>query len=158
MAELPDRVHLVGSINLDSVADVFRICGKVLGRRLRRIPDGEPGPRRMWLTWQYPMFISHPGLQGDHDITQGPFAWRAYRLAEKMSPQDLQFGSLGYAHEAKASYIDFLAARQAGELAEGIKFQVCLPTPYAVVSVFCPGRDFLAIESAIHRRSSANWQ
>jgi hypothetical protein len=58
MAELPDKVHLVGSVNLDSIADVFRICGKALGRRLRRIPDGEPGPRRMWLGWQYFMLAS----------------------------------------------------------------------------------------------------
>jgi hypothetical protein len=148
MAELPDKVHLVGSVNLDTTADVFRTCGKALGRRLRRIPDGEPGPRRMWLAWQYPMFISHPALQTAGDITDGPFAWRIYRLADKANPADLHFGALGYAHEAKASYIDFLAARNAGELAHGIKFQVSLPTPYAVVAVFGRGRDFLAIESA----------
>ena len=148
MAGLPDRVHLVGSINLDSVADVFRTCGKALGRRLRRIPDGEPGPRRMWIGWQYSMFISHPELEADHDVTQAPFAYRVYRLAAGTNPDDLQFGSLGYAHEAKASYIDFLASRKTGELANGIKFQVCLPTPYAVVRVFCPGRDMLAIETA----------
>ncbi len=148
MAGLPDKVHLVGSINLDSVADVFRTCGKNLGRRLRRIPDGEPGPRRMWLVWQYSMFISHPNLEADRDITDAPFAFRVYRLAEGTNPADLQFGMLGYAHEAKASYMDFLAARQAGELAQGVKFQVCLPTPYAVTAVFCPGRDRIAIEAA----------
>lgn len=71
-----------------------------------------------------------------------------FRLAKKMNPADLQFGTLGYAHEAKASYADFLAARRAGEIAQGVKFQVCLPTPYAVATVFCPGRDVLAIEAA----------
>jgi hypothetical protein len=42
----PEHVHLVGSIGLPSVADVFHTCGTLLGRRLQRIPDGEPGGRR----------------------------------------------------------------------------------------------------------------
>jgi hypothetical protein len=148
MAELPDKVHLVGSVNLDTTADVFRTCGKALGRRLRRIPDGELGPRRMWMGWQYPMFLSRPGLEVDPDIKRPSLPYRVYRLAAGTNPAELQFGSLGYAHAAKASYMDFLAARQAGELASGVKFQVCLPTPYAVTTVFCPGRDRVAIETA----------
>src|SRR5215472_2420527 len=148
MVELPDKVHLVGSVTLDSAADVFRTCGKGLGRRLRRIPDGETGPRRVCLMWQYWMFVSHPALQANGNITDAPFAWRIYRLAEGANPADLHFGALGYAHEARASYLDFLAARQAGELAQNIKFQVCLPTPYAVSATFCPGRDRIHIEVA----------
>jgi hypothetical protein len=98
--------------------------------------------------WQYWMFVSHPALQAAGDITNALFAWRIYRLAEGANPADLQFGALGYAHEAKASFRDFLAARQVGELAPSIKFQVCLPTPYAVVRVFCPGQDERTIEAA----------
>ena len=40
---VPRKVHLVGSIALDSVEEVFRTAGTVLGHRLRRVPDGEPG-------------------------------------------------------------------------------------------------------------------
>lgn len=148
MGPPPEKVLLVGSVNLDTAADVFRTCGKALGRRLRRIPDGETGPRRVWLMWQYWMFVSHPALQADGDITTAQFAWRVYRVADGANPGDLHFGALGYAHEAKASYMDFLVARQAGELAPSVKFQVCLPTPYAVVRVFCPGRDWRTIEAA----------
>jgi hypothetical protein len=46
-ATIPEKVHLVGSIGLDGVAEVFRTAGKMLGRRLKRIPDGEPGGRRL---------------------------------------------------------------------------------------------------------------
>ena len=42
----PTGVHFVGSIGLDTVDDVFKTCGRVLGRRLKRLPDGEPGGRR----------------------------------------------------------------------------------------------------------------
>lgn len=93
MAQLPDKVHLVGSVNLDTAADVFRTCGKTLGRRLRRIPDGETVPRRVWLMWQYWMFVSHPALEADGDITDAPFAWRIYPLAKGANPADLQFGA-----------------------------------------------------------------
>ena len=39
----PTAVHLVGSIGLDTVEDVFRTIGKTLGPYLRRAPDGEVG-------------------------------------------------------------------------------------------------------------------
>jgi hypothetical protein len=45
---VPTKVHLLVSIALDSVEEVFRTVGTVLGRRLRRVPDGEPGGREVW--------------------------------------------------------------------------------------------------------------
>jgi hypothetical protein len=38
-------VHLVGSVPLESAEVVFRTVGAEIGDRLRRIPDGETGPR-----------------------------------------------------------------------------------------------------------------
>ena len=38
------NVHLVGSIALDSVEEVLSTVGPLLGKRLKRIPDGEVGP------------------------------------------------------------------------------------------------------------------
>ena len=35
------NVHLVGSIGLDTVDEVFRTVGELLGPYLRRVPDGE---------------------------------------------------------------------------------------------------------------------
>jgi hypothetical protein len=45
-AKLPEHVYLVGSVGLDSAKDVFRTVSRAFRRRLRRVPDGEPGPRR----------------------------------------------------------------------------------------------------------------
>ena len=45
MTYIPEHVQLVGSVGLASVADVFRTCGTLLGRRLQRMPNGEPGGR-----------------------------------------------------------------------------------------------------------------
>ena len=62
-ASAPDKVHLVGSIALDTVEEVYRTVGKVLGRRLRRVPDGELGTRRMWISWQYSVLRGNPLLK-----------------------------------------------------------------------------------------------
>jgi hypothetical protein len=59
------------------------------------------------------------------------------RLADGVEPEELHFGELGYSREARASYQDFLNARQRGELPAGVRFQVSLPTPIAVVNTYC---------------------
>ena len=144
-----DRVHLVGSIGLDSVEEVFRTVGPLLGRRLRRIPDGEPGPRRLWVSFQYPVLRASPYLRpdpsGEVRLTSG---FPKLCLAEGVEADEVQFGELGYAREARASYLDFCSARERGEIAPGVRFQVCLPTPMGVVYAFCTTRDLAAIERA----------
>jgi methionine synthase II (cobalamin-independent) len=146
---VPSEVHLVGSIGLDSVEDVFTTLGRTLGRRLKRVPDGEQGPRRLWISFQYPFLLASPFLKPDpggaHRKNSG---FRLLVLADGVKPEELRFGELGYAREARASYLDFLAARKRGDLPEGVRFQVCLPTPMAVIRGFCTGPEVAAIEHA----------
>ena len=68
-----------------------------------------------------------------------------------MKPAELRFGELGYAREARASYLDFVAARENGILPKGIRFQVCLPTPFAVVSSVVVPAALPAVEAAYER-------
>lgn len=37
------KAHLVGSVGLPTVDEVFSTVGRMLGAHLARIPDGEPG-------------------------------------------------------------------------------------------------------------------
>lgn len=142
---VPDKVHLVGSIALDSVEEVFRTTGKLLGRRLKRVPDGEPGGRRLWISWQYPLLRASAYLRQEAAPTRmGMFP--QLRLADGVRPEEIRFGELGYAREARASYQDFRAARGRGELPAKARFQVSLPTPLAVIYPFCVARDAAAIE------------
>jgi hypothetical protein len=151
-ARAPDTVHLVGSIGLDTVDEVFGTVGKLLGRYLRRIPDGEVGGRRMWITWQYPVLRGHPLLRPDPSGAVRPTnRFPLLTLAEGVDPAAIRFGELGYAREARASYLDFLAARQRGDLPPGIRFQVCLPTPFAVVSSVVVRDALAAVEAAYER-------
>src|SRR5882724_8344899 len=56
-------VHLVGSVPLASPEAVFRALAAEIGDRLRRIPDGETGPRSDWIVWQLPVFTTQRQLE-----------------------------------------------------------------------------------------------
>lgn len=142
-------VHLVGSVGLESVNEVFESAGGMLGPHLQRIPDGEPGGRRLWISWQYPLLRANPFLQVDASVAQRASAgFPKLKLADGVGPDELQFGELGYAREARASYQDFTRARDRGALARDARFQVCLPTPLAVIDAFCAKDAVPLIEPA----------
>jgi hypothetical protein len=145
-------VHLVGSVGLDTVEDVFRTVGKELGPHLKRIPDGEVGGRKLWISWQYPLLRASTFLRPDPSGKVRPTnKFSLLTLAEDIKPSDVHFGELGYAREARASYLDFVAARDKGELPKAIRFQVCLPTPFAVVSSVVMPEAIAAVETAYEK-------
>ncbi len=149
---IPNKVHLVGSIGLDTVEEVYRAVGKLLGRRIRRVPDGEPGGRRLWISWQYPLLRASPFLTIDTEASKVKSTLvPTLCVADGVEPADVRFSELGYAREARSSYQDFLIARQRGELPAGVRFQVCLPTPFAVTYSFCSEKDVVAIERAYEK-------
>lgn len=148
----PKKVHLVGSIGLAGVEDVFRTVGPLLGHRLQRIPDGEPGSRRLWVSFQYPLLRSSPFLRPDPSgALRKTSGFPLLCLAEGVSATELTFGELSYAREARASYLDFVEARKRGDIQPETRFQVCLPTPMSVIYAFCTARDVAAIEPAYER-------
>ena len=152
----PERVHFVGSIALDCADDVFRTCGRTLGRRLKRLPDGEPAGRRLWVSWQIPLLRASPYLK---PLSPDPTAMVPLELAPGVKPEEIHFGELGYCREARISYQDFCAAREGGDVAEGVRFQVSLPTPFAVISAFVRGDSMFPVlavyEAAMIREAQA---
>ena len=92
----PTHVHLVGSIGLGGVDEVFRTVGPALGRRLQRIPDGEPGPRRLWVSFQYPLLRSSPFLRPDPSgALRKTSGFPLLCLAEGVKADEVEFGELG---------------------------------------------------------------
>jgi hypothetical protein len=164
-APLPRHVHLNGSVNLDTVGEVFATCGKILGKRLTRIPDGEPGGRRLWISYQMPVLRANLALQtpsgGAPSLGLAPTRHEgqearrsnpnALELRPGMTAKDVKFPELGYAREARTSYEDFKRARKAGKIAKGVRFQVCLPTPAGVVMPFIQPSAHAAVEPAYER-------
>ncbi len=148
-ASVPTSVHLVGSMALPSVDAVFEETGRILGRRLKRVPDGEPGGRNLWISWQYPVLRANPYLEVDSAPEPGSSAGLPkVRVADGVKPEEIEFGELGYAREARASYIDFCRARERGSIPAGCRFQVCLPTPLGVLLPFVSAQSLAAIEPA----------
>jgi hypothetical protein len=47
----PSGAHLVGSVPLANNRAVFKLTSAILGRHLRRVPDGETGVRAAWIGW-----------------------------------------------------------------------------------------------------------
>ena len=138
-------VHFVGSVALDTPEEVFAAIGQHCGPYLRRVPDGEPGGRRLWISWQIPVLRANPSLA---PVGEGLVP---LKLADGVVPEQLHFGELGYYREARPSYEDFLRARESGRLPPNVRFQVSLPTPLAVVMPFCRQPDAQVILPSYER-------
>ena len=133
---MPVGAHLVGSVPLGSVEEVFRRTAGVLGDRLRRLPDGEPGPRADWILWQYPVFSALPQFE------VGPPGADSYRTLPKLRLRDgeraenIVLDNLGFADAAISSFAVFAKLKRDGVIPGHVRFQVSLPTPLAPVSAF----------------------
>ena len=145
-------VHLVGSVPLADAEQVFRTTSERLGDRLKRIPDGETGPRADWIIWQYPVLSSRPEFE---ICPPGPEHYRALprlRLAEGVSAHDIVFERLGYAQTAIASYRTFATLKRDGVVPAHCRFQVSLPTPLAPISAFVASEAQSAVEPIYEAR------
>jgi hypothetical protein len=143
MAQIEGRpVLLVGSVPLASAQNVFSSVTEELGQRVRRMPDGETGVRKDWILWQGARLRSGTGVvvQGERVLPGGTIR-PILAIDPSVSAQQVTFGPLGYAEEAVRSYQIFRDMRARGEIPHGIRMQVSLPTPIAVVQGF-----FAAVE------------
>jgi SAM-dependent methyltransferase len=142
------RVHLVGSIPLGSPDEVFSHISSVLGDRIERLPDGETGPRSDWIVWQYPVLSSRPEFEicppGEHPYRSLP----RLRLRDGTSMETLEFGDLGYAQAALASFRTFARLKRDGIIPSHVRFQVSLPTPLSPITAFIARDDQAAVEPA----------
>lgn len=131
--------HLIGSVALPDAETVFRHVAAELGPHLKRIPDGETGERGRWIWWQRQMLLSHPDMELDSAarplrLTQWDGALiretELVRFKPGADPARTRFDT-GYAPPAIASYGIFKRLRAEGVIPASVKFQVCLPTPFA---------------------------
>src|SRR5438552_12883045 len=154
----PLGVHLVGSLPLRSSAEALQTVAARLGDRLRRIPDGETGPRSDWIVWELPAFTSRPQLEV---VPPGPDSWRPLprvRLGEGVRADSVVFEALGYAEAAIASYRVFARLKRDGLVPVACRFQVCLPTPLAPISAFVVPEHQGVLESGYEERLLAELQ
>lgn len=134
-----DRLHLIGSIPLESSEQVFRTLAAELGQHLKRMPDGETGERSRWVYFQRQMLLDHPAMELDPTLPPYKFVqWdgkvvreiEQVRFKAGVDPATVAFET-GYDKAALASWEVFKRLRAPGAIASGTRFQVCLPTPHA---------------------------
>lgn len=133
------HVHLVGSVPLADAREVFEIVGAAIGPHLKRIPDGETGPRLDWITWLEPVFSNHPMFEPSGEIfklhASAPGRVR-YRLKSGFSAKDVTFDNLFYADIAIHSYRDFAQLKAEGRIPTHCRFQVDLVPAHSVIWLF----------------------
>ena len=146
----PRGAHLVGSVPLANSEAVFREVMARLGSHLRRVPDGETGIRTNWIQWQFPLLRQVPEFE-TADEAAGAFGPRL-QLRSGVTGEDIAFPELGYQAAAIESYAVFSRLKDEGVIGQDIRFQVCLPTPLAVIHVRFIPRDQEAVEQAYERK------
>ncbi|MCS3842998.1 hypothetical protein [Microbacterium sp. AK031] len=145
----PQGALLVGSVNYDDAATTMRTAAALLGDRLRRIPDGEVGKRFHWIMFQPEVLGRADGIEriGDEPIPfKAGMDARPLRIADGVDAKGIVLPPLGYADAAIESYTVFRRLRDEGAVPVGIRFQVSLPTPVAIISSFFSGDDRAAFE------------
>lgn len=150
----PKGVHLVGSVPLDDAESVFREVSGVLGDRLHRIPDGETGPRALWISYQQEKLLENeafeegpPGMPGTPPTA---------RLKAGYDPNQVDFGDLGYASVLSESFATFDRLQSDGTIPAGVKFLAAMPTPLANIWAWLGQDPNIAVlapryEEAMHR-------
>ena len=147
-----EGAHLVGSVPLRDATEVFRTASALLGGHLRRVSDGETGPRADWIHWQSSIFREHPHFESAVPGDAVAYSTGAsVRLRPGAVAADLVFPALGYARVATESFAEFTRLKRAGALAPWLRFQVSLPTPLAPVTWFVAPADQAAVEPAYER-------
>lgn len=148
---LRDRALLVGSVNLPSPEDVFRAVVTYAGDVVSRIPDGETDARNDWIVAQVPVLDRQAQLEPGEPFVNPYRTHPRWKIRERVSPEEIQLGSLGYADAALESYAVFTRLKQEGVILADTRFQVSLPTPYGVVGVFIDPVDAERFEPVYER-------
>ena len=142
-----ERLHLIGSIPLDSSEQVFRRLADELGPYLRCLPDGETGERARWVFFQRQMLLDHPAMEIDPTVPPYKFVqWdgklvreiEQVRFKPSNDPQGVAFET-GYDKAALASWAVFQRLRATGAIPATMRFQVSLPTPQASGYLYVSG-------------------
>jgi hypothetical protein len=158
-ATIPARLELmlVGSVGLQSAEAVFRAVSGAIGDRIRWLPDGETGPRSLWVYWPRSVLERNAAFEVDPEegargtrITsevEGVRRWIGnaaaaqgtpppprMRLRSGVDPRNVTLGALGYARVAQESYAVFRRLRDEGVIRQGVRFQVSLPTTAAFLN------------------------
>lgn len=148
---MPRPVLFVGSFPFKTVEEVFDCAGTSMAGYAKRMPDGEA---QGW--------VHFPGNQLKEAAALEPSGRKGqaqpelpkfdlFQLKSGTSPADVKFPPVGYDTIAKRSYAIFKRYKAEGKIAPDMKFQVSLPTPFAVIAQFIVPEQVKVIVSEYER-------
>tara|TARA_R110002110_G_scaffold400568_1_gene617099 strand:+ start:330 stop:1376 length:1047 start_codon:yes stop_codon:yes gene_type:complete len=156
MAAQTPIAHFVGGIPMEDAESVFRKLGTEMGSHVRRIPDGETGRRRMWISFVKDILLQHPDMEVDPDVPvfqfiqfdgKVVFEVNQLRFRDGVNPADVVFET-GYADDAIRNFATFDKLQSDGVIPAGVKYQICMATPLAITYMFVAPdtrEDFLRV-------------
>ncbi|KAL5340433.1 hypothetical protein BJX70DRAFT_108085 [Aspergillus crustosus] len=118
-------VLLVGSVPLASTEEVFTKLSTSLAGRITAIPDGETGARYNYIVWEKQRFPREVLRHAIGGIDPPPGHSGQFAL-DDVKPTE-------YGTAAVESYQVFLQHREKNIIPAGVRFQVCLPLPFAPI-------------------------
>lgn len=128
-------IHIVGTVPLANNEAVFTALAP-LGERLKRMPDGETGPRTSWLAWLDCVFDAIPQLEPADElwrVHERAHPQRRRRLKPGASVEDIRFDTLPMGDFARDSYAVFRRLRDHGVIRAGTRFQVDFAPAHSAV-------------------------
>jgi hypothetical protein len=146
MRHRPRDILLVGSFAAPTAEAVFRTVSEALGKRVRRLPDGETGDRSQWIRWQVFAFRDNRSFTLDPNLKGSDYQTDFYMLRPGVTAGDVQYGALGYAENALASYAVLARLKREGVIAPDCRLQISIPPPYNVLDRHVSQKDRLAVE------------
>lgn len=149
MSSLQSDVLLVGSVPFETVEDVLGTAGRVLDGRVLALPDGEVGPRSVWIgALPHLTYAKNPDLEPlnliDPEDVKSPDGHQDDLIESTLSTFRLKPGvrdtefDLHFEPAAIESYATFRRLRDEGVIAPGVRFQVSLPFPFDGTFLFFP--------------------
>jgi hypothetical protein len=134
-------VHFVGSIPLPDSETVFRTLSKATGPHLTRLPDGETGIRKTWIKFLQDVLGGNSAIEVAKDVPPFKFVQWDGKLVREIPRLRVKPGATvnpatfetGYADMAIESWKVFERLQKAGEIPQGVKFQISIPTPVAPI-------------------------
>jgi len=154
MTRMSGEILMVGSVPLASAEEVLRMCGEHVGPYVSCLPDGEFGPRTLWIGYlARHVYDGHPDIETVQRLPESR-AWSApeksskWRFRLKPGVKQPRFET-GYADFAMQSYSTFERLRDANVIPKRVRFQVCLPsTASAFITFFEEPADWPAMTAA----------
>ncbi|MFZ1994940.1 MAG: hypothetical protein WAU75_12580 [Solirubrobacteraceae bacterium] len=120
---------LVGSLPASSTEEALRAGGELFGDLVFALPDGETGPRALWVAYDHLSLLDpHPQIDVLQPSARPPkHVLQTTVLGLPKGVDTLQFETWPRIDDAIASYRVFRSLREVGVIPAHVRFQVSLP-------------------------------